>query len=228
MNVAGLFGAGSDAMAAATLTKTQMAEIGRQSAAQMDRENKVAPASSPYVKRLNKIVGGLTNVEGTQLNYKVYLTSDVNAFALPDGSVRVYSGLMDLMNDDEVFFVLGHEIGHVKNGDSADKFRMAYASSAARKAASAAGGAAAALSQSEFGNLGVTVVNAQFSQTQENDADLYGLRLMENHKKNTRAAVSALRKLAALGGESGFVAKFLSSHPDSNARANRIESLRKK
>jgi putative metalloprotease len=223
-----LASAGSDALTAVTLSKEQMATLGKQSAAQLDKENTVAPASSAYVKRLNKIMGNLGSVDGIKLNYKVYITKDVNAFALPDGSVRIYSGLMDLMDDNEIFFVLGHEIGHVKNGDSADKYRMAYTTSATRKAASAAGGKAAALSDSELGNLGESVVNAQFSQTQESDADLYGLKLMEANKKDTKSAVSALRKLASLGGQSGFLEKFLSSHPDSNARADKIEALRKK
>jgi putative metalloprotease len=228
LNMDGIIDAGSDAVTAATLTQAQMAEMGKQSAAQLDKKNKVAPASSAYVTRLNKIMGNLTAVDGLKLNYKVYITKDINAFALPDGSIRIYSGLMDLMTDDEIFFVLGHEIGHVKNGDSADKYRMAYAASAARKAAAAAGGKMASLSDSELGSLGEAVLNAQFSQTQESDADLYGMKLMERYKRNTRAAVSALRKLAGPGSGGGLTEKLLSSHPDPNARANRIEALIKK
>ncbi|MDR1359795.1 MAG: M48 family metalloprotease [Deltaproteobacteria bacterium] len=220
--------AGSDAVTAATLTQAQMAEMGKQSADQLDKKNKPAPASNAYVQRLNKIMGNLSAVDGLKLNFKVYITKNVNAFALPDGSIRIYSGLMDLMTDDEIFFVLGHEIGHVKNGDSADKYRMAYTASAARKAASAAGGKAASLSDSELGNLGEAVLNAQFSQTQESDADLYGLKLLERYKRNTRAAVSALRKLADPGNKSGFTERLLSSHPDPNARADKIEALIKK
>ncbi len=34
------------------------------------------------------------------LNFKVYLVVDVNAFACGDGSIRVFSSLMDLMTDD--------------------------------------------------------------------------------------------------------------------------------
>ena len=32
---------------------------------------------------------------------------------MADGTIRVYSGLMDLMTDDELLFVIGHEMGHV-------------------------------------------------------------------------------------------------------------------
>lgn len=60
-----------------------------------------------YAVRLKKIMGNHTSVNGTPLNYKVYITDDINANASADGSVRVYSGLMDLMTDDELRFVLG-------------------------------------------------------------------------------------------------------------------------
>ncbi|MGQ7116108.1 M48 family metalloprotease, partial [Escherichia sp. TWPC-MK] len=45
-------------------------------------------------------------------------TSDVNAWAMANGCVRVYSGLMDMMNDNEIEGVLGHELGHVALGHS--------------------------------------------------------------------------------------------------------------
>ncbi|MDR2825183.1 MAG: M48 family metallopeptidase [Deltaproteobacteria bacterium] len=228
LNLEKLTGAAGDALTAATLSNQQVAELGKQSADELDKQNQIAPTSNAYVTRLNRIMGKLTSVDGLKLNYKVYITKDVNAFALPDGSIRVYTGLMDLMEDNEIFFVLGHEIGHVKNGDSSDKYRLAYSASAARKTISAMGGKAAALSDSQLGELGETVVNAQFSQKQESDADLYGFKLMEKNKRDTKFAVSALLKLAALGGESSFAEKLLSSHPDSKARAARLETLRKK
>ena len=218
--------AGSDAVTAATLGDSDLIAMGKDAAAQMDKEASVAPSSNAYAKRLNGIIASLKKVDGLNLNYKVYLTGDVNAFALPDGSIRVYSGLMDLMTDDEVYFVIGHEIGHVKNGDSLDKFRMAYTASAARKGAAAVGGTAAMLSASELGDLGEAVVNAQFSQSQESDADVYGLRLMEKNGKDNKSAICALNKLASLGGGSG--PSFLSSHPDPKSRAAKLEKLRKK
>ena len=68
-----------------------------------------------------------------QLNYAVYDDKNVvNAFASGDGSVRVYSGLMDMMDDDELFAVIGHELGHLVNNDVRDAYRTAYLVVAAR------------------------------------------------------------------------------------------------
>lgn len=220
--------AGSDLYKAAAISDEEVAELSKKSVAQYDAQSTVASASDKYTKRLMGIVGGLVNEDGLNLNFKVHKTPDVNACAFPDGSVRVNSGLMDLMTDDEIYFVLGHEIGHVKLGHSAKGMRVAYAASAARKGASAAGGVAAAISASELGALSEAFVNAQFSQSQESDSDEYGLNLMKKYGKDTSSAVSALRKLASLGPASSGMASMFSSHPDSSARADKIEKLRNK
>ncbi len=44
------------------------------------------------------------------------MAKDVNAFAMANGCIRVYSGLMDMMTDNEVEAVIGHEMGHVALG----------------------------------------------------------------------------------------------------------------
>jgi putative metalloprotease len=54
------------------------------------------------------------------------MLNEVNAFMTADGSVRVYSGLMDIMDDNELFAVIGHEIGHVANHDSRDAIKAAF------------------------------------------------------------------------------------------------------
>ena len=113
LNTEALLAGGSQALQAATLTDAQVQEYVKEYIQYTDKENVVCADNDPYTKRLKKLTAGITNVDGIPLNFKVYKTNQVNAFACADGSVRVYSGLMDLMSDDEVLGVLGHEIGHV-------------------------------------------------------------------------------------------------------------------
>jgi len=213
-----LLGAAKDLAKAATLGPNEVKELGKATADAMDAKNKVAPAGNPYAKRLNKIVASLRNEAGLNLNYKVYLTNQVNAFACPDGSIRVFSGLMDMMTDDELYFVIGHEIGHVAGGDSANKLKLAYTASGARKAAGAASGVVGSLSQSQLGNLGEALINSQFSQSQEYKADAYGLALMQKNGKNQQAAVTALRKLAT----PGSAPSMFDTHPEPGKRADAV------
>ncbi len=66
-------------------------------------------------------------------NIAAYLTRDVNAFAMADGTIRVYSGLLDLMTDDEVRYVMiGHEIGHVALGRVKSATKAACATTASQ------------------------------------------------------------------------------------------------
>ncbi|WP_157273822.1 M48 family metalloprotease [Thiobacillus denitrificans] len=189
--------------------------------AKMDRQNVVASANSSYARRLDRIFSKHRNEDGLNINYKVYLNKEKNAFAMADGSVRVYSGLMDVMTDDELRFVIGHEIGHVRHQHRKSKLRMALMSSSVRKALAAKSNSAGRLAASEMGGFVNTIVNAQFSQSEEKESDDYGLALLKRHGYNQNAAVTALRKLAD-GGPRGF--SLVASHPDPHDRAARILS----
>ncbi|RYG57798.1 MAG: peptidase, partial [Alphaproteobacteria bacterium] len=159
---------GSTAMKAMSLSDGDITSMSDQSCTAMDQKNQVAASNSKYSVRLAQVIRSMpTSVNNKTANYKVYLTQDVNAWAMANGCIRVYSGLMDLMNDDELRGVIGHEIGHVALGHSKARMQTAYAASAARGLASAAGGVAAQLSQSQAGDLAEKFVNAQFSQSQE-------------------------------------------------------------
>jgi putative metalloprotease len=153
----------------------------------------------------------------------------VNAFAMADGTVRVYSGLMDLMTDDELRFVIGHEIGHVKLGHSTASVKNAYQSSALVKGASAAaastrgGSAVLAIGGDQLKNLFETALTSAHSRSQESESDAYSIKFMKANKIPTPAASSALLKLATNSG--GRSSTLLSSHPDPAERAAAVETL---
>ena len=146
---------------------------------------------------------------------------------MANGCIRVYSGLMDLMNDQELLGVIGHEIGHVKLGHSMNRMRTAYMASAGRKAAASSRGVGGALAASELGELGEAMVNSQFSQSQETSSDDYGLAFMKKHGYNVKAMETAFRKLEAQRGgkKGGAMDNMLSTHPDPGARADRMRDM---
>lgn len=221
MSADSMLNTGLQAFQAVTLSDADVKKMSDEACAQMDSEAKIAPASSKYSQRLKKIAANLgSDAGGTPVNYKVYLTSDVNAWAMANGCVRVYSGLMDLMNDNEVEGVLGHEMGHVALGHSKKAMQTAYATSIARDAAASSGnGAVAALSSSQLGALGEALVNAQFSQSQESDADDFSFDLMKKRGLRLEGLASAFDKLAKLGGGDSSM---FDSHPGSADRAAHI------
>ncbi|MBC8017884.1 MAG: M48 family metalloprotease, partial [Verrucomicrobia bacterium] len=155
-----------------------------------------------------------------KFNYAVYISPEVNAFAMADGTIRVYSGLMDMLNDGELRFVIGHEMGHVVKKHIRKKIQLAYAASAVRKGVSSQNSAAGEVARSVVGGLAESLMNAQFSQLEEKEADDYGLVFLKREKYSTPDAVSALQKIAKLS--KGHT--FLSSHPDPGKRADRLQA----
>jgi putative metalloprotease len=221
IDVGGMLGAGVDAAKAATLTDQQVRDYAAQMAKYADKQASIAPAGNPYAQRLTTLTSGLTEDAGIRLNYKVYMTPEVNAFALADGSIRFYSGLMDMMTDDEIRYVIGHEIGHVQSGHTRKRMQVAMSSGALQQAAAGLGGKATALAGSELGELFVKVVRAQHSQANENEADDYAMQFLSRRRHDRRAAVSALEKLDGLSGGQGGV-QWLSTHPSPTERAARM------
>ena len=144
------------AMTAMSITDAQIVSLCAQSIAQED---------GSYAARLKRVLSGVT-VKGLVLDPKVYIKNDINAFASGDGSIRVYSGLMDVMDDNELFAIIGHEIGHVVNQDTKRAMKSAYLAAAARGVVNAAG-AVGVLSQSVLGDIGQAYFNSQYSQKQE-------------------------------------------------------------
>jgi putative metalloprotease len=150
----------------------------------------------------------------------VYLTPDVNAFAMADGTIRVYSGLMDLMTDEELLFVIGHEMGHVVKDHSRRQAVLAYASSALRKGLASQNNEVGQIAGSLLGAYAQKLATAQFSQHEERQADKYGVAFLQAQGYDRSGAVSALGKLAELAARHTF----LSSHPNPESRAEKILS----
>ncbi len=217
--------AGSKVLQAATLTDAQINEYVKEYVTYSDQQNTVCPADDPYTLRLQRIIAPVKN-EVANYNFKVYRTNEVNAFACADGSIRVYTGLMDLMADNEVLGVIGHEIGHVVNKDTKDAFRTSLLTSALRDGAVSTGGTVAALTSSQLGDLAESLANAKYSRKQETEADDFGYGFLKSHDVNPWGMAMAFEKLKQASGGSATPASaiqlWFSSHPDTDARIKRM------
>lgn len=205
-----------------TLTNEDAAKLSKEAVDKLDAEHVVAAATDPYAVRLNRVFGKHTKGEGYTLNYKVYKLKEVNAFATADGSVRVYSGLMDIMDDNELLAVIGHEIGHVANNDSRDAMRAAYQKEALLDGASSQSATVASVTDSQLGKIGSAMIDSKHSRKQETEADLFSYDFLKKNGYNVNAEESAFRILAKMseGTEASFIDQMMSSHPESQKRAD--------
>ncbi len=215
-----IIGSAKKVVQAATVSDEQIVAYFGQMSDQMDKQNSVAPAKDAYAVRLAKLTKGLDTYDGLTLDFKAYLVDSVNAFAMGDGTVRVYSGLMDKMTDDEVRCVIGHEIGHVKLEHGQKRMKRALQQDAALSVAGTASGEVRQIANSELGGLVQNVVYAQHSQKAETASDDYALTFMAANGYDLQACPSAMDKLAGLGGVGGI--DLLRTHPDPAKRAKRM------
>lgn len=220
--------AGAAAVQALTISDAQIAQLCKEYMVQTDKENTILPADNAYSQRLKKIMARFKNISNLNLNYAVYQSKTVNAFASGDGSVRVYTGLMDAMNDDEVFAVIGHELGHLINKDVRDAYRTAYLVVAARYGIAAVSQIGGNLSYGFLGDLGQQLASAAYSRRQESQADETAFQFCISNGVDPYAMYHALNVLIRLGGSSGQqgqLAQMFSTHPNTEKRAAHIKEI---
>ena len=194
----------------------------------LDAQSTILPETSTYTKRLRNITSRLTNIGDIQLNYQVYQNSEVNAFACADGSVRVYTGIMDVMNDEQLLSVIAHEIGHVALKHTYNQMRNSMLTSAAFEGLAATSDKVAVLTDSQIGAIGQTMINNQFSKKQESQADEFSYEFLVAAKRNPWVMVEAFEKLQEISGGSsvmGPVSSLFSTHPDTATRIKTISAL---
>lgn len=118
--------------------------------------------------------------------FDVYDSRSPNAFALPGGFVHVSSALVERLRgrDDQLLFVLGHEIGHVELGHCADGSRL-----------QAYGRELGLGGLGELAGVMRTLAALSFSESQELEADAFAVRLLAEKGRDPRAGLGAFDAL---------------------------------
>ena len=217
---------GSDLVKAGTISEKDVIKQSRSAVDSIDSANSATPAGSKYSNRMAKIVSRvkMPEIKGVKFNVKVYKSdpSDINAFATADGSIRFNSALLDVMNDDQVLAVLGHEIGHVVEKHSFRQMRKSLIASAGVKGAAAQSQVGTAAYNRGGGALAEQFFGATFSRGDELSADGFSLQVLKDANAPLESMTSALKVLQEAFGDGGGM---MSSHPSS---PKRIKSLEKK
>jgi len=152
----------------------------------------------------------------------------VNAWALPGGKTAVYTGLLPVTQDeDSLAMVMGHEISHAIAHHGAERMSQGMALQL--------GMVGAQLSMKDMEPekrdnimmaLGVgsqVGVMLPFSRSHESEADHIGLMLAANAGYNPQAAIGLWERMGAMS--QGAPPEFLSTHPSSSTRIERLQKL---
>jgi len=179
--------------------------------------------------RLDKVASKVSSVSDRPLKYEFHIldNKELNAVSLPGGIVYINKGLFDKLNDDELAFVLGHEVGHVAAKHAVKKIQANMAFQLILIAASSAVGdsqpaAAQALDASaQVYNL----VSLGYSREDEYFADQLGVKYSKEAGFDPNAAISALEMLKKNDGPNVKMFVYLRTHPYVDDRINRLKEI---
>lgn len=200
----------------------------------MDQQNKVAAADSQYAKRLDTIAGKYTLVDGLTLNYKVYENPEMNIVSCADGSIRIYSGMLDSLTNDEMLAVIATQIGHLANKDVRDALMKVASGDNAQQASSAQLEKVLSMSGDGFGTIINELLQVPYTLEQNKKADEYAVAFLKKNGKDASALVSALDKFATMEqadadalsadefAETSSAAKYIKVNADNAERASLI------
>ena len=151
--------------------------VGRDLAAAMEAEVGVDDDESANA-RLAAVADELTRrVANRRRSFRFTIASAAppNAFALPGGFIFISRSLLELCewNDDEIAFVLAHEMAHVIRKHAIDRIIQSSALSVITRAAPGPSGALGKWVR----RAGSKILDGSYSQDNEFDADELGARL---------------------------------------------------
>lgn len=170
-------------------------------------------------KCLDSIKNRLEGQNGVKVNLYLVEQSEVNAFAMMGNHIVVYSGLVQhCKNAEAVAGVLAHEMGHV------------YLHHVRAKVLKDIGiGVAVSIFFGDMDGFLASVVHhlgsTAFDREQEAEADVYSSELLKRREIALTPLVAFFQDLAKKEGNLMKKATILSTHPDSEQRALKIQEF---
>ena len=189
------------------------------------------PSTLPDWQREQLMMGFNAVVEqvsepGTENDIRVHFRNSEligpNAFALPDGTIVFTDDLVSLVDGDQALLdaILLHEIGHVAQNHS---MQMVAESLFATLAISYFFGDLSGAIESFMG-IGSSVVQNQYSQKHEWQADNFAISKLKLMHRDTADFADVMRKLSNDSEQQGSENSWFQSHPSTKARIENAES----
>lgn len=187
---------------------------------------RVEDAAVPFLSRLLR--------QDMEYTFSVIDDDEINAFSLPGGYIYVHKGLLDFVqSDNELMFVIGHEIGHVDLGHCARSYSYAARSR----------GLTGGLSELPFLTIYSQYALA-FSEAFEHEADSYSVKRMTEAGEPVEGAVTFNERLLEHEREKGIavddekpksipgaivagIDSHFRSHPPTQQRIDRLKRITK-
>lgn len=204
------------------LSLEREAQLGNSFAQAFDHDlTAVQMRKQAYLQNLMNALAKEKHGKAPHLDYRIHLSPETegNAFAFPGGHIVVMEGLVDqARSENELVFVLGHEMGHLHhrhNLRAMGRGLIFYA-----------------LTEAIFGGTSGISKNVSgftqglqygFSRAQELEADRMGIEASYAHYQHVGGALDFLTRHQKTAGFAGsLLGQYFASHPHPEGRIERL------
>ncbi|MCC5980800.1 MAG: M48 family metallopeptidase [Oceanicaulis sp.] len=212
------------------VSDAQIAQLSQQTWQQALQQERVS-TNANHRRQVNRVGQRIATGSGmTQHDWEFVVldNNQVNAWVLPNGKVAIYSGMLDVIdNDDHLATVIGHEAGHVAGRHAQERASQQMA------AGVGAGLAAIALDQGGVDNAGMWAgvlgagltfgVLLPYSRRHEYEADRLGTDFMARANYRPSESLTFWNNMMARS-NAGAPPAFLSTHPSDAQRVQALQS----
>ncbi len=182
------------------------------------------PAWQKYIEDMGRKIAAVSERPGYHYRYYVVESSTVNAFAVPDGSIFITTGLLKFIGQDQLALagVLAHETGHIARRHGAETLQsqlgygllslivFGFENSAAKQA----------------GNMTSRIMGLGYGREMELEADICAVRYLARLGYSPDSSLKFLRSILTLekGQRDITIEKYLRSHPPTTERIQYVEN----
>lgn len=171
------------------------------------------------IQSMDSLVHSICSANGIdvdKIKLRVLEKDEVNAFAMPDGYLVIYTGLIkEVDKQEELTGVICHELAHIQLNHVMKKLAKEVGISVLVSATTGSSGSGVA-------EIAKMLSSTAFDRDQERQADLKAAEYMENAHINPEHLANFLYQMSLDQGEYVQYFTWISTHPDSKERATAI------
>lgn len=157
------------------------------------------------------------NIDRDKIKVHVLQSEEVNAFALPDGHLVIYSGLITTADDQgELTGVICHEIAHIELKHVMKKLIKEIGLTVLISTASGSGGTEVLKEAAKM------LSSSAFDRGLEKEADIQAVEYLVNANVDPEYLANFLYKLSLTENDAAQYLTWISTHPETRERAEYI------